>query len=735
MSAAGKEKDKFGLICQPATGPPLPPAVPGAGLQVGILGASVSPAGIAMVTFTMTDDANVPVTPTTSRTSDPNKARARFYLARLETAAESAVPVPPTFTRYVNYVTSSSSGQPTYEGGGSLALLDSSTGTWVYTYSTVLGPGFMDTLTHTVGMQVQRTYDGDDLSANPLFNFVPDGSPVTVVREPVTTAECNACHNPLALHGGSRREVGLCMLCHTDQPGAVDPDTGNTIDFGSMVHSIHRGKHLPTVENGPVGTKYWIIGYHSSEHIYGEKVQSCDKGPFPTMPCTSDADCGVGGTCTDEKTVGVGYPQDIRNCAKCHTDGATAANHQAAPTTGPCTGCHNDVNPSLVVTAAGPPGTNHAAGPWAESDCRFCHAATGPEFGTSVAGAHTIPLESAQLPGLVAELLTASGAPSGPVTVEFRLTDGGGTPITDLGAADINRVRIVLDGPTSDYAVPEIRATVYGSGSSGVLTGPDPAGVWTYVSAAALPGTASGSWGVAMEARTNYVDLLDPVGGVHTSIREPADNPVLAFSVDGSPLEERREVAATANCASCHGTTAQGFSFHGGSRNEVAFCVFCHNPIMTDFDAREPVVIPDGASPVNEPIGFKHMIHKIHTGEELESKPYIIYGHNSNPYEFSEVLYPGNRADCAKCHVDDSHLLPLPAGVLPTVLSIVSGGSEVVTGSIPPIQDACLACHGSAAAQAHAQSNTAPSGAEGCPVCHAEGRDAPVSEVHAEQLD
>jgi hypothetical protein len=85
--------------------------------------------------------------------------------------------------------------------------------------------------------------------------------------------------------------------------------------------------------------------------------------------------------------------------------------------------------------------------------------------------------------------------------------------------------------------------------------------------------------------------------------------------------------------------------------------------------------------------------------------------------------------------VNDSYELPLPAGVLPTIQSVVDMGMELVTGSIPPIQDACLTCHGSTAAVAHAQSNTAPSGEEGCAVCHGEGRDAAVSVVHAAHVD
>jgi hypothetical protein len=373
------------------------------------------------------------------------------------------------------------------------------------------------------------------------------------------------------------------------------------------------------------------------------------------------------------------------------------------------------VNPSLVETGAGPPGFLHLAGPQPEAACRLCHVAQGPEFGISVAGAHTIPARSQQLAGLEAEILSAVGAPGGSLQMEFRILDGG-APVSDIGGAGLNRIAIALSGPNTDFGAfdpPLIRPTVFGSGSSGVLSGPDPLGVFTYETDETLPEDAYGTWRVGLEARRS-VELLDPFGAAAASATEAVQNPVLDFSVDGSPLAPRREVAGMDNCGECHGTFSKGFNIHGSLRNQSDYCVICHNPSMSDFARRNPAVTDENASVVNEPIGFKHMIHKIHTGEELESKPYIIYGFGFpfTPHEFSEVLFPGNRADCATCHVNDSHLLPLDEGLLPTLQTIVDAGTELVVGSIPVIQDACLACHGSMEAQAHADTYTSELGEE-----------------------
>jgi hypothetical protein len=123
-----------------------------------------------------------------------------------------------------------------------------------------------------------------------------------------TTDQCNVCHGQLAAHGGSRREVRLCQLCHTDQ--AIDADTGNSLDFKTMAHKIHRGKQLPSLQ-GTVGAKYALVGFGQKDSVFGEHVQACSGGAKASATCTTDADC-PGGTCSADKMIGVGFPQDIR---------------------------------------------------------------------------------------------------------------------------------------------------------------------------------------------------------------------------------------------------------------------------------------------------------------------------------------------------------------------------------------------------------------------------------------
>jgi OmcA/MtrC family decaheme c-type cytochrome len=138
--------------------------------------------------------------------------------------------------------------------------------------------------------------------------------------------------------------------------------------------------------------------------------------------------------------------------------------------------------------------------------------------------------------------------------------------------------------------------------------------------------------------------------------------------------------------------------------------------------ARRP---EEGLPPTS--IHFKVMIHRIHTGEELQdSQPYIIYGFNNSVHDFSDIVFPGNRAACETCHVAGSYMLPLPSGVQPTIVTL---DDEVVSSTLP-IVAACTACHDHQASKGHAGLQTTADGLETCQVCHGPGRDFDVAEIH-----
>jgi OmcA/MtrC family decaheme c-type cytochrome len=669
-------------------------------LSSSIDGVVITADGEITVTFTLTDESGVPVQPVLSSTDDEQQARARFTIAHVE-EYRGGGDLNRSFTRYVNDIDPL---RPTFDRNGTIETVDGAMGIYRYVFGTRLPEGFDPSDTYTVGIQIDREFDGEELSGNPIFDVVPAGGTPEIIAGSTTEA-CNTCHGELILHG-NRREFRLCTLCHTE--GAED-EMGRSIALREMIHKIHRGRDLPSIVNGEVGATYGIFSsFQGRDIVFAEKI-------------------------ADDTTVGVAFPRNLRDCDSCHTQGETAHFYVERPSAGACVACHDDVNPSLEQTEAGPPGTNHIDGRgFPDGDCGFCHNPdSGVEFDLSVTGSHVVPERSIQLAGLNVEIVGVTNHAAGQApTVSFRVTDNDGDTLTDLSV--LGSLSFTLAGPTTDYAE-LIRASAVGGGASGTVSGPSNSGVFDYMLATSLPEDARGTWAVGIEARRS-VQLQTSTDDT-ISVNEAAANPVVTFTVDDSTALIRRVVVEDANCQNCHGEFSRGFSIHGNLRNQIEYCVLCHNPNATDYARRrnDPDAVAMGDQ--NATIDFKVLIHKIHTGEELAQKPYLVYGFGSTGFtihDFSEVLYPSDRRNCEMA--EGTQLIPpFSADVLGTLMTSLDPetGDEVVDGRLGAITAACTACHDNDAAMAHAATQTDLMGREACEVCHSEGRDVPVSESHA----
>jgi OmcA/MtrC family decaheme c-type cytochrome len=122
-------------------------------------------------------------------------------------------------------------------------------------------------------------------------------------------------------------------------------------------------------------------------------------------------------------------------------------------------------------------------------------------------------------------------------------------------------------------------------------------------------------------------------------------------------------------------------------------------------------------------VDFKYLIHKIHRGEEL-TRDFTVYGFGNRPFNYNEVRYPGDLRNCQKCHQAGTYQLPLPQGLLPTQ------APRDYYSPLRPESAACLSCHDTAYAAAHAYVNTAPF-AEACAACHGNNSEFSVDKVHA----
>jgi len=656
------------------------PVPPGAGLKMEISKVEVPADNKPVVTFRVTDaQGNL------LKNSNLDANSFRFTIAKVVTDKDSGL------TSYESYVTRTVTGgtytwytqtlksalpsvvQATADSGGKVAETDTG---FTYVFSSTIPANFDKSATTVVGAQTSRDNRGS--VANATFAFVPAGGTPNV-REVVKTDACNQCHDPLRVHG-ARVEVGYCTTCHS--PQSTDVHSGNTVDMKVMTHKIHKGASLPSVIAG----KPYFIGSSNTDFS------------------------------------NVGFPQEIRNCTTCHQPGTkNADNWKTVPSRAACGSCHDDIDWATGKSTTG--GKAHVGGPQTnDTACKTCHPPdSGKEFDASILGAHVIPNDSKQLRGVKFAIVgVADTKPGQKPTVTFNIKDRNDKTIDPK---DFSSLSLILAGPTTDYARYGSESLVI---SATISTKAKDAGSgnYTYMFDNAIPADAKGSYAVAMQGYINTqlkkADSTPVLGADNRTplvVRDVGYNPVFYFGLTDAKAVARRAVVERADCNKCHrdlGNPA-GLSIHGGSRMNTDFCVMCHNPNTTDEAQRSA----DKGTPVS--IEFDYLIHSIHKGEERTS-PFIVYGNGQRPVDFSEVAYPGDLTHCDKCHVTGANLLPLKK-VLP--LTVTQKGT--VQSVTQPITAVCSGCHDTAPAKAHIAINTAADKTETCVVCHAEGREAAVS--------
>jgi OmcA/MtrC family decaheme c-type cytochrome len=664
--------------------------------------------------------------------------------------------------------------QAMVESATSGKFVDNGDGTYQYTFKKDITTDpkviYNSALTHRVGFEIRGLAQAN----NGAYTFQPSSGATTGIfsREIVETATCDTCHTSLTAHGGARVEVQYCVMCHN--PGNTDPYSGNTLDMKVMIHKIHTGNTLPSIQtaNGPpdttptLGLGYWIVGY---------------------MDALSNFDTVL-------------YPQDTRNCVTCHVQNVPslpqAANYKTVPTKEACGACHDNVNFTT--------GANHSAAnlPANDSQCSTCHGATSTiDNGMlQVVAAHTIPevVAASKFEFIVNSMsFEANGGRIYPV-VNFKIVDptnanapyniltaaafagtdpGTGQPVcANRGAA---RLSIDIAWETSDY-------TNWGSGTTpttwgqpislnplavagcaaavplSAITGPDATGSFTLTSPTALPtapvANCPPASATACPAIANVGVVLEGHPGVVTTgpgaTAIPVTSAVGYGNVAGQTPVARRVVVDIAKCDVCHSLLA----LHGDNRNnDIQVCVACHNPASTDVGMRQTLTAttPGIDGLWEQTIDFKHMIHAIHDGSVrgAAGAPFVIYGFGGSVNNFTDVVYPGQLNRCDACHVGTTYYpvddTAVQATTLLTGLSTelpnpTTVGNPIATSANMSV---CSACHVDATSTAHmlqnggsttvtkdAEGRTIPSpnpaDTETCSVCHGPGGVADVKVVH-----
>lgn len=601
-------------------------------------------------------------------------------------------------------------------------------GVYTYRFSTVLPTNYDADATHTLAAVTTRDlrdYGLERYYDNDVHNFVPSGSEmVTPPRDIVRTATCNRCHDPLAMHGGRYREVQVCQQCHL--PALYDEEEDISYSLNVMIHRVHREAEgyppdlndcqvchtggtptadLPLVANPGPAPACDATGLGKTTLAWADKgmievrVGSPDGTLFARSGGANSSETGKwvndlleffmiapeNGAVLQQLTPHLTVfgcannpPGTFRGEA-----GDLHTHWMTRPSNIVCTSCHTDMD---AIT-----GENH---PVSSPDefCSACHMATGSEYDLSVKGAHQVDFMSAQLLGVLVDVIDISDTGPGqrPVVTFSLANKWGPLPPEYLG-----RLRFVLSGPNQDfdfYVREDALSGLTASGSN-----------WVYRFETALPVDAVGSYTLGFEGRINSW-TLNPGTDKEFTMRDQAQNYTVAFPVTDDSVMPRREVVDDANCENCH----VNLSAHGSNRHDAgAYCQTCHTPSFVGGDDDNP-----------QSVDFRYMVHKIHRGEQLE------YGYQVGRDDFSDVVFPGDLRYCESCHLKDSYTLPLQSG-----LQNVLTPSDLLT-EMGPETAACLSCHDSDAAAVHASTNSGDLG-EACATCHGEGKTFAVTRVHA----
>ncbi len=350
--------------------------------------------------------------------------------------------------------------------------------------------------TYSVGLYFGWNYtvegEGYRESDNAVEHFLI-GTGSIEPRDVVAQDNCNQCHQSLRAHGELRRDVTLCVLCHTagsedkNDPNVGGGTPGVSMDFRVMIHKIHNGAHLPSVlgvATNVDGTRNYAAGTTPYQAAgYGGALHDFSAVRFPVWPSLNIAmprDQGYTALSTTNKALEDEMRYGVVACAKCHGDpdeggpltGPTQGDlHKSQPTRQACGSCHDDIAWGQPYTANGqtmPSQANNA-------NCTLCHETAGNEL--AVEDAHTHPLYRGNFnPGLNIDIASVNEAgtnnadgtidPGEKVTVTFTLTDDSGAAVSPSVSSTYS---VVMSGPTTN-----MNAVLSYSFPQGKLTGAQP---------------------------------------------------------------------------------------------------------------------------------------------------------------------------------------------------------------------------------------------------------------------
>jgi len=264
------------------------------------------------------------------------------------------------------------------------------------------GSNTPNALTNVPGVPIQRPFDA-------TWDFTPSNGQAAVSgREIVATSKCQQCHRVLggipgddadssaaSFHGGNRNNTEYCVVCHTGQRKYGQPeatfDANLTFDASFQKNGTYRlydraiGNFPNQIHHFHAGPNLALKGYNYAGVTFNDIL----------------------------------FPQDIRNCTKCHDGSATSTaqtaqgdNWKNVPSRLACGGCHDGIDfatgkgVTLADAAKGLTETTTfnglAHGGFSQADdsrCALCHTPAAIDIDTAHRPVTPPNPQNALLPG------------------------------------------------------------------------------------------------------------------------------------------------------------------------------------------------------------------------------------------------------------------------------------------------------------------------------------------------
>ena len=283
---------------------------------------------------------------------------------------------------WVSYLAANDHSVASTETATATTLTDNGDGTYNFRFAKVVTAGVAAAGTTYDPTQIHRLVILLFAAGNPftplnlIKEFVPStGVDVTGQNDKVDGAACLECHTTFRaiadevgalgggeFHSGVRFDVRACAACHNDQKRFVALSSKTVNDSSIAADGTWPGSLA--VLNGEA-----VVNFPVFIHKIHMGTKLALTGTSPANP--------AGGTYTGfPQPYQTTFPQDIRNCVKCHrAPAALADNFKNQPSRRACAACHDDIS---FINPPPNARTLHTGGAMADDrSCVLCHSAGG----------------------------------------------------------------------------------------------------------------------------------------------------------------------------------------------------------------------------------------------------------------------------------------------------------------------------------------------------------------------